>query len=661
MSRPERLVAPALLLSVPVAVLAVVLTNVSATADSTSAAGETTVLALPLLRAVSDAGAVLTIGLLVLAATILPPMPGQDPSLLTGTRLRATRMAAAAGATWVLAAVAVLVLTYAEVSGQALTSSGFADQLSVFIVDFDLGRSLFASAWLALLVSVGALLARGVTAVGFLAVLAMAALLPLALAGHSDAAVDHGTAVDTLAAHLVGLSVWVGGLGALLILSSRLGDGLRVAVARYSVLAGWAYGLVALSGLGAAYARLPGLSALASTYGLLIGLKVLALVALGWAGWRQRRSVQGSLAGGGSKALLTRLALTELAIMGVAIGLGVALSRTSPPVDPRAAPEADVTAELLGFPMPPPLTAARWVTQWQPDALWLFVAVLAMSLYVAAVRRLRTRGDRWPVGRTIAWTVGWLMFTWATSAGPGAYGTVLFSMHMVSHMTVAMAVPIFLVLGAPVTLAMRALPARRDGSRGPREWLLAAVHSRALQVVGHPLVAGAMFLGSLVLFYYTPLFELALRTHSGHVLMTLHFLVTGYLFASVICGIDPGPARPPHLFRFILLLAVMGFHAFFGVVMMDTSQILAENWFSALDRPWGRTLAEDQNRGGAMAWALGEYPIAIMIAAMGVSWIRSDSRESRRYDRQADRDGDAELAAYNQQLSRLAARETERR
>ena len=57
--------------------------------------------------------------------------------------------------------------------------------------------------------------------------------------------------------------------------------------------------------------------------------------------------------------------------------------------------------------------------------------------------------------------------------------------------------------------------------------------------------------------------------------------------------------------------------------------------------------AEEQNLGGALAWALGDYPVAILVMAMAVQWIRVDDPESRRFDRRADRDGDAELAAYN--------------
>jgi putative copper resistance protein D len=246
----------------------------------------------------------------------------------------------------------------------------------------------------------------------------------------------------------------------------------------------------------------------------------------------------------------------------------------------------------------------------------------------------------------------------ATSGSPGVYGKVLFSAHMVQHMTIALAVPTLLVFGAPVTLALRTIPGRRDGSRGPREWLLAVVSSRVLGALGHPVVAAGLFIAALNVFYYTPLLELSMRTHTGHVLMTTHFLLSGYLLASAIVGVDPGPSRPPHVYRMVLLMATFGFHALFSVALMSSTQILGEEWFSALGRDWGNTLAREQYLGGAIGWALGDYPVAMMAIALALDWIRSDEREQRRYDRQANRDNDAALAAYNAHLGRLAARNT---
>jgi cytochrome c oxidase assembly factor CtaG len=284
------------------------------------------------------------------------------------------------------------------------------------------------------------------------------------------------------------------------------------------------------------------------------------------------------------------------------------------------------------------------------------VAVTAMALYLFGVWRMRARGDHWPLPRTLGWVLGWAIFMWATSGAPGVYGRVLFSVHMVMHMTVAMAVPILLVLAAPVTLALRTLTPRPDNTLGPRELLLGLVHSRYLAVIGNPVVASVIFFAGLIVFYYSPLFELALRTHTGHILMTTHFLLAGYLFAWVLVGIDPGPKRwsPPLLL--VILFGTISFHAFFGVALTTGTTLLAPAFFQGLHLPWAVDLLADQRTGGAVAWGIGELPTLILALLVTLAWVRSDTAESTRLDRQAYRDDDAELKAYNAHLAAISER-----
>jgi putative copper resistance protein D len=234
---------------------------------------------------------------------------------------------------------------------------------------------------------------------------------------------------------------------------------------------------------------------------------------------------------------------------------------------------------------------------------------------------------------------------------------VLFSVHMVQHMLLSMAVPSLLVVGAPMTLALRAIPRRRDGSMGAREWLLKLIENPWARFVSNPVVAAIVFAGSLMLFYWSPLFPVALSTHLGHELMTIHFLLAGYLFVQAVIGIDPGPQRTGYPLRLVLLLATMAFHAFFGVAIMSSERLLAATWFSSLG--WGIDALADQQSGGAIAWGIGEFPTLILAMVVAFQWANSDEREARRRDRAADRDKDAELEAYNAMLQRMASRDSE--
>jgi cytochrome c oxidase assembly factor CtaG len=623
---------------------------------------------LPLTRAVSDVAASVTVGLLVLAAVVLPPQtgqlgePGRRPSaLIGGPQLRMVRLAGATGSVWVATGMVVIALTYSRIAGLPVTSPGFTAQLGQFLTQLGLLRLLLISVLIASVVATGAVVVLRQSAVGWLAVLALLALLPLALTGHAAGAANHEVAADSLAGHLIATTVWFGGLVALLAARGGLGRDLPIVVRRYSTLALWSFVVVGLSGTVNASLRLGGWGGLATSYGRLVLAKAVAFGLLGVAGWlHRRRSIAALQAASGAaqavgRAMVApfwRLVAGELVVMGVAAGLGVALANSAPPVAERVG--GDTTLALTGYPMPAPLTAASWVGVFRLDLLWTSVAVGLAGLYVAGWLRLIRRGDRWPVLRVLSFSIGCLVLIWATGGAPGVYGRVLFSAHMVGHMTVTMVVPPLLVLGAPVTLAMRTLPARRDGSHGAREWLLSVVHSRVLAALSHPLVAASLFASSLVAFYYTSLFELSLRTHTGHVLMHAHFLLVGYLFASVLIGVDPGPRRPAHPLRLVLLFATMAFHAFFGVALFTGTRLLAPGVLGALGRDWGRSPIADQQYGGAVAWGFGEVPVLLLAVAITWAWVRADDREARRGDRRAERDGGAELAAYNQRLARMA-------
>jgi cytochrome c oxidase assembly factor CtaG len=303
----------------------------------------------------------------------------------------------------------------------------------------------------------------------------------------------------------------------------------------------------------------------------------------------------------------------------------VALSRSAPPQPTTFAPDASPAFILTGYELPPELTPGRWLTEWRLDWLWIAVVLFGLVSYVLGVAKVRRRGDTWQWFRSVNWVIGLLVLTYITSGPPSVYGRILFSAHMVDHMALTMVAPIFLVLGAPVTLALRALPARKDGSRGLREWLLVFVHSKFSQLVTHPIFAAGNF--------------------------------AGYIFVLSMIGTDPLPRRAPYPMRLVLLLATMGFHAFFGVAIMGGTNLLAADYFGNLGRAWGPSALLDQQMGGAVAWGIGEVPTLLVAIGVAVMWSRSDARETKRVDRAADRNNDADLAAYNDMFAKLAERD----
>ncbi|WP_433796443.1 cytochrome c oxidase assembly protein [Actinoplanes sp. CA-252034] len=615
--------------------------------------GAFTVWMLPVVRMLANVLGVLTAGLSVTAAFLLP---GDGPSVAAHGWLLLRRVTFLALA-WALASAALIVLTVSDVLGTPVDRLGGASVAS-FALSIDQGRALLLQAGLALVVAV---LSRGGVSRGPAAVtaaLAMAALLPPAFTGHASGAGNHQVAVTGLALHILAASLWIGGLAGLLLVRRhrRFAD----TAARYSRLALACFAATAISGTVSAAVRLGGLDALGeSRYGVLVQLKILALVTVGVIGAAHRSRTLPALRAGSPWGFL-RLAAGELAVLAAALGLAVALSRSPTPV-PQEPAGPDPLVELLGFGMPAEMTAARLLGGPLPDMFFLTVVVVGILAYLAGVRRMYRAGHGWPVARTVSWIAGMLLLAAITGLGVARYAYVLFSVHMVQHMVLSMAVPILLVGGAPVTLALRALRRPADPQvRGAREWLLIILHSRAARLLNHPLTALGIYVTSLFGLYMGDLLGTLMRYHLGHLAMLVHFVFAGYLLFWVLIGVDPGRRRVHPAMLTVVHLLAMAAHAFFGFVMLQSTTVIAAGWYTAVHPPWAASLLADQRLGASLAWSFGEIPAVIIMLVLVRQWIRSDEREQARLDRAADR-GDDELDRYNAFLAAAAANDGTRR
>lgn len=666
---------------------------------------------LPAVETLTELAAALTLGALVLAVGVLPrrsPVADAGSTRTTGSRTdaastrttgsssnaassrtaaspraaasprtaassrptgaaypRSLTLAATAAGAWTVLSVVHLVLAYASVAGASPAAPTFGDELALFVTQIDLGRTLLSVTTLAAVVTAVALVAATPTGAAWAALLALVALWQAGQTGHAAGAVSHDLATSAMVLHLVSAAVWIGALAALALLERSLGDDVVPAGARYSVVAGWCVAGVAVSGAVNSVLRIGGWDGLGTRYGVLLLVKVALFAALALLGLAHRRATVPHLAGARGRLLFWRLVLVELAVMGAVSGVAVALGASAPPVPDAPAADTSPAYVLTGHALPPEPTALRWFTEWRWDVLFACAAAAGVVVYLWWVRRLRRRGDTWPWARTASWVAGMALFAWTTSGGPSVYGHLLFSAHMVQHMVLVMVVPLFVALSAPVTLLLRAVPARAatlrgDASRGPREWVLTLVHSHVGRFAAHPVVAAVNFAGSMVLFYYSGLFEWSLRSSVGHLAMVVHFTLAGYLFVNALAGVDPGPTRPPYPMRLLLLFATMAFHAFFGVALVSGESLLVADWFGLTGRPWGPSAIRDQQIGGSIAWGIGEIPTLALAVLVAVQWTRDDERTARRRDRRVDREGDTELDEYNAMLARMARDDTGR-
>lgn len=538
---------------------------------------------------------------------------------------------------WLISAIGNLLATLANLF--ELSILGVLDITTVrsYVTQTSLGKLQLFQVFAALLLLIFAKTIRK-TGGAFLAyLLSISALIAPIFQSHSSQAGSHGLAIGSLIIHVIALSTWVGAVASLVFMENEVR---KFALSRISVIATWSVATVVTSGVISSLLRLGLSDAWLTTYGLLIIGKIALLSLVAILAIKMRRNLK------------SNLIKFEILVLALIIGIGAILSRFTPIVQSELG--YDPVRELVGVAMPAEPNWQRLIFEYEADALMLGILVFATALYIKGVVILSRRKIKWPVGRTISFAFGISLLDYSTSGGLGLYGIFSFQYHMIAHMILSMIAPIFIVLSAPITLALRTLPQGRNSEeRGIRGWFISILHSKVSMIWTHPIVVLAIFDGSLFALYFTSLFGDLMSSHFGHLLMNLHFIGAGLLFFFVIVGVDPNPRRTHHLVRMVILLAAMSIHAFFSVALMSSRTLIDGGYYEMLARPWATDLLADQRAGASFGWAMGEIPILIAFIATFIQWIRSDAREAKR----ADKNSEKNLAEYNEYLRKLAGRE----
>jgi putative copper resistance protein D len=471
----------------------------------------------------------------------------------------------------------------------------------------------------------------------------------------------HGLAIGSIIFHIAAIALWIGGLLSLTFINESIRS---LVLPRFSTIALWLSVIVIITGVANSWTRMNFVDAWDSTYGFILIFKVALVIALIVLASYIRRSFA-------IRGLTARLIIFEVTLLALISVVGSWLSRTEPPSRNDLIATDDLRAlAITGVKFPEEPTLWRLSIAYEADGIVLGALILATALYIAGVVKLSRNGVKWPVGRTIAFALGISVIDFATSGGLGLYSFFSFSHHMMAHMLLGMVAPIGIVLGAPITLALRALPAGRsipgsdeelESERGPRGLLIAILASRPVAIMSNPLVALAIFDGSLFALYFTPLFEILMGSHLGHIVMSLHFLLAGILFFHVIIGIDPRPKQYPFIFRIVILFAAMSIHAFFSIALLSATSLIGAEYYETLATPWVTNLLEDQRIGASIGWAMGEVPILLSLVATFIQWMRSDEREAARIEKRSNlakfRGEKDELEQYNDYLAELAKRD----
>jgi len=256
--------------------------------------------------------------------------------------------------------------------------------------------------------------------------------------------------------------------------------------------------------------------------------------------------------------------------------------------------------------------------------------------YVAARRRLSSGPDAaWArkhcgPGRMICFGAGLLAIVVAADGPPDVLADVSLSAHMIQHLLLQLVAPPLLLLGAPLSLLLRA-----DPPWLPRRILARVLRSRPVRVLAHPVIALALFTVVLVGSHLTPLYNLALQHEWLHELEHAAFLVTALLFWWPAIGVDPAPHRLSYPARLLYLLVDMPVMAYLGLAIANSSRVLYP-WYAAHPPPWGASALQDQGVAGTIMWVSGTFTMIPAMAVVFLRWLDDDARkQAKREDRQA--------------------------
>ncbi|QDQ96692.1 cytochrome c oxidase assembly protein [Tomitella fengzijianii] len=590
--------------------------------------GDASVTLMAAMRAAAMIAGSVTVGAAVFATFFV----GHSGDGLLGARgYAATRLASRAATVWAAAAAVMILATAADGAGVSISEMMSRDAFLDVYAAVEQPKSWTVAFVLAVVVAVVLRMAlRWMTVLATLGLSLPAALAP-GMVGNNGQGLSHDLATNFLILHSAAAAVWLGVLVAAWSYlraaapNAPVGEVLR----RVRWCTAGVVVLLGLSGAGITWLQLRG-GDLTSAYGVAALAQTAATVLLAvLAVARVRRPVK---PGAGPRQLLPDLVLVLAAFAAAAFAGRV----PSPSLLRTATTGHEI---YIGYDIPGPWTWTGLVTEWRVDALWLTIAVVMLGGYLLAVRRLHRTGGTWPAHRTWLWAAGWVLIALSTSSGVNTWSSAQFSMHMVLHLILNLAAAPMLVAAAPLGLIRAATPPRPGGISGPREWVDTFTRSGLVRMLTTPWVALTIYVVTLFGFYFTPLFDDVIRYHWGHQWMNIHFLVTGCLFFWPIVGAGLPGRRLGNLGRIGMLLAIMPFHALFGIVVMTSDTVLGNTFYQAFDLLDADGLLHDQMIGGLLAWVSGEIPVLIAVTILLVRWFRREYRAVGRAPHSGDGPG----------------------
>nr|WP_245354683.1 CopD family protein [Brachybacterium sacelli] len=539
----------------------------------------------PVATMVADLAAALTLGGAVVAGWLLHE---------EADRVRAMTLVALAAGITTLARGASLAFSYAVATGQPVGSARFGSDLSVYLAT-ELGIWYVTALVIAAAATTIAVTGTGRGIARTVAVAAGLIAFSSAMTGHAAGDSNHEVATSTMLVHLLAVGIWLGGLAILQALPRSARDDARV-VRGYSHLALICWIALALSGVWALGVRVNSVGEiLTSAYAQLGVAKAVLLIALAGLGVLQRRQLATGFTadGAGRQAAGTyrRLAILELALMGLAVAIAAAMSSSPPPAD-AGTPPPGPAGVLTGYPLPPAPDLGAVLTAWRPDPFGMLLACVMVLVW------WRPRAPRRERGASVRLVLAGVVLVVLTSGPLNVYGKVLVSAHLLQHALLLAGAGV--LLGSAVTV-----PSLLRRAVGRRRWLAALVAAVPVALLGAA--------------YAGPILRLALDGHAAHLALQMLALCGGVLSALTVRATQGTGAR------LLIAAAPLALGLAGGIVLVSTDLLMASSWFGATGRQWLPDALADQHRGGLAVLAVAV--LSALAAGLALRPARLTDRE----------------------------------
>ena len=207
------------------------------------------------------------------------------------------------------------------------------------------------------------------------------------------------------------------------------------------------------------------------------------------------------------------------------------------------------------------------------------------------------------------------------------YADYLFLVHMLQHLTLALAAAPLLLMAGVMPAFMWSMPRFLRQGVGA-EFAVTGMARRVVSVATQPRVAIVLFVGALWIWHIPDIYDAAVRNELIHLAEHMSFFLGAMLFWWPIIG--PAPVRSPLGYpqRLIYLLLVVTPSAVLAALVTLAGSSIYDV-YDGSNEVWGLDPLSDQRIGGLIMWVPGNFVYLLTMTVLFFKWYESEEQKTR--------------------------------